>query len=632
MTSKKSWIGIVGFVFGSLAGYAQEQSPRFVVAPYIQHATQTGITVLWETNKMASSQVEFGEALMNVDKANLSQRKSQPGVRTMHEVELTGLKPETNYFYRVRSVTEGGDTLYSAVTPFQTAVHDSSAYSFVVFSDSQSNPGTWGRITELARQERPNFALHGGDLVGYGYLKNEWVDEFFAPSNHFMKQIPMYTIPGNHEHDAAYYYQYFANPAPEYYYSFKYGNAEFFMVDTNHEQDQSTEMYSWLEHALARSTATWKFVVHHHPPYSSDEDDFGDTNKEASIFGDEESRELVPLYEKYGVDIVFFGHIHTYERTWPIFQNKVRENNGVIYLTLGGAGGGLEKAAPIRSWFSRKVKTTHHFASVSISGNTLEYQAIDDKGAVFDQFVLTESRKRKISPAVTPAAPAVSGIRRIFVDNDTVKLVPALPDDQLYYTLDGSEPGRNSPRYKNGILLSESSELKTVAFNKSGKSRVKRDLFTKVPLHSAVEVANPQPGLRYDHLAGKLVKEEDDLVSSLKFVKSGTVPGLDLDAFSHSYQHWGAIYSGFIRVPADGYYRFYGHADNVFKFYIHNKLLIEEYNREIDREGEIYLKAGLHPVKIEYYNNRDLYFMRFEYSGPGIARRPVGDELWFYSK
>lgn len=609
---------------------AQEQSPRFVVSPYVQFATKTSIKVLWETNRKSNSMVEFGEAQLNSGKAILNQRKATSDFKLMHELELSGLKPETNYFYRVGSVTQGGDTLYSAVIPFQTAVKDSSAYAFTIFSDSQSNPAMWGKITQLARNERPNFAVHGGDLVGYGYLKHEWVDEFFAPSNHFMKQIPMYTILGNHEHDAAYYYQYFANPAPEYYYNFRYGNAEFFMVDTNHEQDGSTEMYSWLEHALAKSTATWKFVVHHHPPYSSEEDDFGDTNKEASEFGDMESRELVPLYEKYGVDIVFFGHIHTYERTWPINKNKVVEGNGVIYLDLGGSGGHLEQASPTRAWFTNKVKTTHHFGSVVVNGNNLEFRAIDEHGAVFDSFVLNESRKKKLPAVLLPAAPAVADIRRVFVDTMEVKLIPAAADDQVFYTLDGTEPTRNSLRYKKGIQLKQSTVVKSAAFNKVGKSRVKVDTFSRQEIVAPIILKNPQPGLRYKYYTGKLPKEEAPIVSSLKFEKEGIVAGLDLEAFNHRYQYWASIYEGYIKVPTDGYYRFYGHADNVFRASVSNKLLIEEFNREIDREGEIYLKAGYNPVKIEYYNGADLYFMRFEYSGPGVERQPVTDSVWFY--
>ena len=56
-------------------------------------------------------------------------------------------------------------------------------------------------------------------------------------------------------------------------------------------------------------------------------------------------RPLAALYEKHHVDIALNGHIHLYERTWPIKAGKVDTDGGVIYLTSGGGGGGLENFA-----------------------------------------------------------------------------------------------------------------------------------------------------------------------------------------------------------------------------------------------------------------------------------------------
>ena len=50
--------------------------------------------------------------------------------------------------------------------------------------------------------------------------------------------------------------------------------------------------------------------------------------------GDLRARKLVPLYEKYGVDIVWNGHIHSYERTWPIREEKAVESDAPFYLSL----------------------------------------------------------------------------------------------------------------------------------------------------------------------------------------------------------------------------------------------------------------------------------------------------------
>ncbi|MGN6439965.1 MAG: metallophosphoesterase [Agriterribacter sp.] len=604
----------------------------FVVPPYLQYATPHSIRIHWETSEAATTLVQYGAAKPNSGKAVWDATVSVPGKTTMHHATLTNLQPETVYFYRAVSILAKGDSLISDINTFQTAVKDSSAFAFAVFSDSQNDwkdPEAWKRVSTQAFKERPNFAVHAGDLVDLGYMKDDWVNEFFAQSNLFMKTIPIFSIAGNHEHDAAYYYQYMYVPQP-YFYSFKYGNAEFFMVDTDQYQEEGTELYNKVEQALAASDAYWKFVVHHHPPYSSDDDDFGDTRYEASERGDKEVQSLVPLYEKYGVDIVFYGHIHTYERTWPIMENKPVQENGVLYLNMGGAGGSLENAAPTRSWFTNKVKTIHHFGYIAIHQNKLEFQAIDENGMVFDRFTLTGSRKNKI-PAATPAAPVVKTRQRIFTD--TLQLLLTTPGNaEIRFTLNGAEPTKNSPVFRQAITINKTTTLKTAAFNKTGKSRTNTYQFTKEKMHDAVALSSPQPGLRYQYFTSPKIKDEDSVkFQSLSVEKEGIVQDLDLSHIPHQPQYWGAVYNGYIKVPADGYYRFDGHADHILRLHIHNKMLFEELDREINYEGEIYLKAGYHPVKIEYYNSRvNRAFLELYYTGPGIQRQSILANLWWY--
>ncbi len=354
--------------------------PELIVGPYLQWATQSEISILWETSVPASTLLEYGLT------AELGMSETLEGPRKMHEIRLDGLKTQTKYFYRILSVAEDGTEFGSEIYTFQTAVEDESAYAFLVLSDTQSNPPVWGEIAERGWNERPNFGILAGDIVGTGYNTNEWVDEFFAPGAPLMRRVPIFTSLGNHEQDAPQYYKYMANPAPEYWYTFDYGNAQFFMLDSNRDMRAGSEQYQWLEKELASSTATWKFAVHHHPQYSSDENDYGDTYKGSALEGDPKSRPLIPLYERYGMDVVFMGHIHDYERTWPIKEDKVDQEDGVIYLQTGGAGGGLENYAPTRSWFTAKVKRAHNYGIVAIHEGTFQFQAFDLEGRLFDHF------------------------------------------------------------------------------------------------------------------------------------------------------------------------------------------------------------------------------------------------------
>lgn len=149
---------------------------QFLVAPYLQFSTQTGMYILWETRDLASSRVDFGEARWNVNKAVLDRSVSLPGTRSMHELLLNELTPETNYFWQAISITTKGDTLRSPVYSFKTAVRDSSAFTFALIGDSQRNNKTlwaWKKIADLIWQDRPNLAVLAGDLVDQGLDKND---------------------------------------------------------------------------------------------------------------------------------------------------------------------------------------------------------------------------------------------------------------------------------------------------------------------------------------------------------------------------------------------------------------------------------------------------------------------------
>jgi len=361
---------------------AESMALQFEVGPYLQHVTQTSITIMWLTDQPASSTVEFGQ------KASLGQKVSLADKKKVHEVALTGLEPETPYFYRVISEADG-NKLRSEIYTFQTAVHQESAFAYVVIGDTRTYAKRFEKIAQLAWAERPNFVLHVGDVVSNGKNREEWLDEFLQPASILMHRVPLYVAIGNHERNAHWYYDYMSYPKPENYYSFKYGNSEFFIVDTNDDLKPGSKQYQWLEKALAASTAKWKFVAHHHPPFSSDENDYGDTYKGKSTLGDLRVRKnLVPLYEKYHVDIVWVGHIHTYERSWPIKNGKVDQKDGVIYIQAGGGGAELEDFAPTRTWFAAKLLRNWQYCLVTIHDGTLVMMAYDIDGKMYDYLEL----------------------------------------------------------------------------------------------------------------------------------------------------------------------------------------------------------------------------------------------------
>jgi acid phosphatase type 7 len=225
-----------------------------------------------------------------------------------------------------------------------------------------------------------------GDVVDNGPDKKQWTDELFKPCQELFGRVAVYPTIGNHEKNHAHYYKYFSMPTPEYYYSFKYNNAEFFVIDSNKSPKPGDEQYTWLEKQLAASTATWKFCYHHHPCYNSDADDYGNTWKGHTTNISPNTKPLIALYEKYNVDMALNGHIHFYERTWPIRGGKVDQKNGIVYLTSGCGGGKLETTEPTPAFFKNQGRVDFHFCYFTIHEKTLECHVFDHEGRLFDRF------------------------------------------------------------------------------------------------------------------------------------------------------------------------------------------------------------------------------------------------------
>lgn len=362
--------------------------PEIVVQPYLQWVTQSEATIRWETNFPCIGQVSWGE------ESDPSTIASDTAPSTYHEVKITGLVPEMLYYYKTLSVADGGDvlaehrgkSLETPVSTFQTAGKQETPFGFVVLSDTQYQPKVANALAKAAWEYRPNFAVIAGDLVDAGNSKSQWTEQFFASMQPLIERVPFYPVLGNHDKDTRFYYEYMSLPSPEYFYTFSHGNTQFFMLDTNRDVRPDTEQFEWLDKQLSASKARWKICVHHQPPFSSD-DDYGNdwkTPLREATLGDMKSKPLIDLYDKHAVDIVWCGHVHSYERTWMIRNGQPVEKDGTLYMVTGGGGGPLERSGPFRPGFQRYVKQGHHFCYVVVNGGTLEIQSFDIDGRLFD--------------------------------------------------------------------------------------------------------------------------------------------------------------------------------------------------------------------------------------------------------
>jgi tartrate-resistant acid phosphatase type 5 len=170
--------------------------------------------------------------------------------------------------------------------------------------------------------------------------------EFFTPGpNGEQRFIP---VLGNHDWDTANaqpYLDYFQLPGNERYYTTRRGPVEFFVVDSDSREPDGITATStqgrWLQQSLANSSAPWKIVAFHHPPYSS-----------SATHGS--TAALQWPFQEWGADLILSGHDHAYERI---------ERNGATYI-VNGAGG----------------QSLYNFTTPPVEGSTIRYNG--DFGAL----------------------------------------------------------------------------------------------------------------------------------------------------------------------------------------------------------------------------------------------------------
>ena len=195
------------------------------------------MTILWETDEPCTAKLRYGTQQPGSEVIEVAKAAE------IHEVHLKNLKADTPYFYDVSVKFEDGTILESGSLSFQTAVRDDQPYSFVAIADTEQRPHVNDLICKAAWGERPHFVLNLGDLTDGGQSGNryEWTHEYFPGMEQLASRVAIFQVVGNGESDLRWYKHYHALPAPEYYYTFTYGNAQFFMLDSNRSLGPNSE-------------------------------------------------------------------------------------------------------------------------------------------------------------------------------------------------------------------------------------------------------------------------------------------------------------------------------------------------------------------------------------------------------
>ncbi|HPG74399.1 MAG TPA: metallophosphoesterase family protein, partial [Bacteroidales bacterium] len=272
----------------TLGGYGHTIQPVLTgILPYLQTPTPTSMYVSWHSTQTASTIVQYGTTTA-LGSTTTGGSESISGKR-WHTVQLTGLNPETEYYYKCISGSEESD-IYVFKTP-ATGITQNQRFRFIIFGDSRTDVAKTTEIAYAAKSKAQelfgddihnhiNLVINVGDIVTSGGTISQYENEYFKPYACLSSTLPFMVSIGNHEDESSNYYKYMKYEdfsdytsflLQEKFYSFYLSNIQFVMMNSNSLLANSVQT-NWFESKLQQSNNNAEtdmvFCFLHHPGHS----------------------------------------------------------------------------------------------------------------------------------------------------------------------------------------------------------------------------------------------------------------------------------------------------------------------------------------------------------------------------
>lgn len=449
---------------------------QLIRGPYPQAATAETMHLLWRVRGGASQPiVRYGTAFQSLDKTlpapAITARRtaaaggstdgtaplhSAPAGTVQYEAKITGLKPDTRYYYSVIDGTHAlspADAEHSFTTlpvpgtarPVLLWVVGDSGKANQFQKDSHAAMRDW-----LKREKRTlDGYLHVGDMAYDSGLDSEFQFTFFQIYQETLRNTVCWPALGNHEGRTSsgpkgtgpYFDSYLVPTAGEcggvasgneQYYSFDIGRVHFISLnsyDTSRKPEDP--MAQWLKADLEKTKLDWIIAFFHHPPYTKGSHDSDDLKRDKELV---EMREnIMPILEGGGVDLVLAGHSHIYERSFLIdgayttpttaehcvlddgdgdpkgdgpYKKSagVQPHRGTVAVVAGHGGAKLGQSKAPHPLFHTSLLDYGSFL-MDVKGDSLTGMMLDSKGAIRDTFQMVKRGQVNHAPVASPRPP-----------------------------------------------------------------------------------------------------------------------------------------------------------------------------------------------------------------------------------
>jgi len=340
---------------------------NFYIKPYVSNVTANKAEIIWLEPMKANPVKVYIKGKPGL--ASESRIKKIKGCEeVIHIATINGLQQNTVYEYRI----DKGKKSFSG--SFKTLASKDTILNFVIYGDTRT---LWWRHKKVSKQiakNKPDFVVCSGDLVSNGNKFKQWKKQFFNPASAYLSKTVIWPVRGNHERNGYYFHELFNTNDNKDYYSFNSGNLHIIVLDQYASKDDYEQLYLWLEEDLKKNTSLWTIITYHKPTFN--------IGGHGSDWGRDK---FLPLFEKYGVDVIVTGHSHLYERFKPISTTGTKP---IIHIVSGGGGAPLYWAKKSSLLEGGIGKRTLHYLSFTINGKVLKMTAINEHGHVFDEMVL----------------------------------------------------------------------------------------------------------------------------------------------------------------------------------------------------------------------------------------------------
>jgi acid phosphatase type 7 len=435
--------------------------------PYVQMATPDSVVVVWRSGKIepivrygdgpnsltnsAPSDAVVVRVAPDVQEPGAAKLHSAPAGTYQYEVRLTGLKPDTKYFYGVFDGKKKlvADAKHYFVTHPETGT--AKPLTFWVAGDSGTGGVDQAKVHDsmLAFTKKTNHPidmyLHVGDMAYSDGTDAQFTSNFFKPYEDTLRSVGCWPAMGNHEGHTSKgesgigpYYDAYVCPTKgeaggvpsgtEAYYSFDYGRIHFICLDSfDLDRKPMAAMATWLKTDLEKVKADWLIAFWHHPPYTKGTHD---SDKEVELV---EMREhIMPILEGAGVDVVLTGHSHIYERSMlmdgayatPTVAEGVilddgdgdpkgdgaykkseglNPHNGTVQVVAGHGGTGIGRLGTMP--VMKRIIVEHGSVVVDIKDNKLIAVMVNKQGVMRDLFSIVKEGRVEHERIAQPKPP-----------------------------------------------------------------------------------------------------------------------------------------------------------------------------------------------------------------------------------